>query len=421
MKNRLKKSSVSIVAILMMAILMVLPTGYEDAVIYKGTDKVKAKVISTDESTVKSSGLIQSGEQFCEVELLGGKFKGKTTRAVNMLSGSLESDKIFEEGDIAHVVVSYSGDKISSVTMSDHYRLDKEILLAGMFVALLIAFAGWTGLRAVYSFVITILTIWKILVPVYLAGVNPVWCGILITAFLTLMIIFLVYGFDKKTVAAVSGAFLGILVTCVMGCIFTDAFKIHGAVMAYSESLLYSGYQDLNLTKIFMSWIFIGASGAMMYMAVDITSEVNEVVHKKPSIGWKEAAKSGMNVGRAAMGTMTTTLLLAYSGGYIALLMTFMAQGTPIENILNYKYVSAELLDTVVGSFGLVTVAPFTALTSAVLLTGKKYKEKISREWKEDLGNKTEKCRCTEVEECGKLVSNTKDSVDNCPESREKS
>ena len=421
MKNRLKKSSVSIVAILMMAILMVLPTGYEDAVIYKGTDKVKAKVISTDESTVKSSGLIQSGEQFCEVELLGGKFKGKTTRAVNMLSGSLESDKIFEEGDIAHVVVSYSGDKISSVTMSDHYRLDKEILLAGMFVALLIAFAGWTGLRAVYSFVITILTIWKILVPVYLAGVNPVWCGILIPAFLTLMIIFLVYGFDKKTVAAVSGAFLGILVTCVMGCTFTDAFKIHGAVMAYSESLLYSGYQDLNLTKIFMSGIFIGASGAMMDLAVDITSAVNEVVHKKPSIGWKEAAKSGMNVGRAAMGTMTTTLLLAYSGGYIALLMTFMAQGTPIENILNYKYVSAELLDTVVGSFGLVTVAPFTALTSAVLLTGKKYKEKISREWKEDLGNKTEKCRCTEVEECGKLVSNTKDSVDNCPESREKS
>lgn len=421
MKSRLKKSSVSLLAILIMAILMVLPTGYEDAVIYKGTDKVKAKVVSTDESTVKSSGLIQSGEQFCEVELLGGKFKGKTTRAVNMLSGSLESDKIFEEGDIAHVVVSYSGDKISSVTMSDHYRLDKEILLAGMFVALLIAFAGWTGLRAVYSFVITILTIWKILVPAYLAGVNPVWCGILITAFLTLMIIFLVYGFDRKTVAAVSGAFLGILVTCVMGCIFTDAFKIHGAVMAYSESLLYSGYQDLNLTKIFMSGIFIGASGAMMDLAVDITSAVNEVVHKKPSIGWKEAAKSGMNVGRAAMGTMTTTLLLAYSGGYIALLMTFMAQGTPIENILNYKYVSAELLDTIVGSFGLVTVAPFTALTSAVLLTGKRYKEKVSREWKEDLGNKTEKCRCTEVEECGKLVSNTKDSVDNYPESREKS
>lgn len=194
----------------------------------------------------------------------------------------------------------------------------------------------------------------------------------MLTAFLTLLIIFLVYGFDRKTLAASSGAFLGVLVSCVMGCIFTDAFKIHGAVMAYSESLLYAGYQSLNLSQIYMSGIFIGASGAMMDLSVDITSAVNEVIGKKPDIGWKEAAQSGMNVGRAAMGTMTTTLLLAYSGGYIALLMTFMAQGTPIDNILNYKYVAAELLDTIVGSFGLVTVAPFTALTSALLLTKKK-------------------------------------------------
>lgn len=372
MINRLKKFSVSIIAILLIFILMALPTGYEDAAIYKGTDRVKAKVLSTDESTVRSSGLIQSGEQYCQVELLGGKFKGQETKAVNMLSGSLESDKMFSVGDVALVVVSYQDDQILSVMMSDHYRLDKELLLAAMFVALLIAFAGRNGLRAVYSFVITILAIWKIMTPAYLRGVNPIWCGILITVFLTVLIIFLVYGFDRKTIAASSGALLGVMVTCVIGCIFTDAFKIHGAVMAYSESLLYSGYQDLNLTKIFMSGIFIGASGAMMDLSVDITSAVNEVIQKKPGIGWREAARSGMNVGRAAMGTMTTTLLLAYSGGYIALLMTFMAQGTPIDHILNYKYVSAEILDTIVGSFGLVTVAPFTALTSALLLTGKK-------------------------------------------------
>ena len=372
MINRLKKFSVSIIAILLIFILMALPTGYEDAAIYKGTDRVKAKVLSTDESTVRSSGLIQSGEQYCQVELLGGKFKGQETKAVNMLSGSLESDKMFSVGDVALVVVSYENERILSVMMSDHYRLDKELLLAAMFVALLIAFAGRNGLRAVYSFVITILAIWKIMTPAYLRGVNPIWCGILITVFLTVLIIFLVYGFDRKTIAASSGALLGVMVTCVIGCIFTDAFKIHGAVMAYSESLLYSGYQDLNLTKIFMSGIFIGASGAMMDLSVDITSAVNEVIQKKPGIGWREAARSGMNVGRAAMGTMTTTLLLAYSGGYIALLMTFMAQGTPIDHILNYKYVSAEILDTIVGSFGLVTVAPFTALTSALLLTGKK-------------------------------------------------
>ena len=379
MTDRLKKYSVSIIAVLLIVILIALPTGYEDAVIYQGTDKVKAKVLSTDESAVRSSGLIQSGEQYCEVELLEGKFKGDETRAVNMLSGSLESDKIFEEGDVAHVVVSYNDDGITSVTMNDHYRIDKELILAGIFILFLILFAGGTGLRAVCSFAITILTIWKILVPAYLGGANPILCGILITAFLTLLIIFFVYGFDMKTLAACGGAFLGVLVTCILGCVFTDAFKIHGAVMSYSESLLYAGYQDLSLTRIFMSAIFIGASGAMIDLSVDITSAVNEVVHKKPDIGWKEAMLSGMNVGRAAMGTMTTTLLLAYSGGYIALLMTFMAQGTPIENILNYKYVSAEILQTIVGSLGLVTVAPLTALTSGILLTGKRYKASIMK------------------------------------------
>ena len=79
-----------------------------------------------------------------------------------------------------------------------------------------------------------------------------------------------------------------------------------------------------------------------------------------------------MNVGRAAMGTMTTTLLLAYSGGYVALLMVFMAQGTPLYNILNYKYVASEIIHTIVGSFGLVTVAPLTALTSGFLLAGQR-------------------------------------------------
>ena len=185
------------------------------------------------------------------------------------------------------------------------------------------------------------------------------------------MINSLVYGFHRKFAAATAGASLGILVTCVLGVIFTDLFQIHGAVMTNSESLLYAGYQDLSLTQIFMASIFIGSSGAIMDLAVDITSAVNEVVEKCPGISRREAIRSGMNVGRAAMGTMTTTLLLAYSGGYIALLMVFMAQGTPIYNILNYKYVSSEILDTIVGSFGLVLVAPFTAVTSGLLLAGR--------------------------------------------------
>lgn len=361
-----------IFCLVLMAVLFFLPTGFEDAVIYKGTERCAAEVLNTDDSKIISTGLIKSGEQRCTVRFLGGEFKGLEADGFNMLNGSLEADKIFRPGDKALVVISYKGDEILSVNLIDHYRLNKELILAGCFVVLLILFAGRTGIRAVLSFGLTIMMIWKLLVPMYLKGMQPVMVGLVIVLSLTFIIITLVYGFDRKAFAAVSGSFLGIITTCIMGLIFTDAFKIHGAIMPNSESLLYSGYENLNLTQIFMASIFIGSSGAVMDLAVDITSAVNEVIQKKPDIGWREAMQSGMAVGRAAMGTMTTTLLLAYSGGCVALLMVFMAQGTPIDNILNYKYVSSEILDTIVGSFGLVTVAPFTALTSGVFLTRKK-------------------------------------------------
>lgn len=368
-KERWKYQAPVLVCLLLIVVLLLLPTGYEGAVQYQEAERCVARVEQVDDSAIVDTGLVRSGEQRCTVVFLNGLFRGETAIAINLLQGSLEQDKLFTPGDTAQVVVSHDGQTIRRVTMIDHFRIPGELLLAVLFVVFLIAFAGRTGVRAILSFVLTVLAIWKLLVPMYLKGYNPIWMGLLLTLLLTTLIIALVYGFDRRCAAAVSGSFLGILVTCVLGIVFTDLFKIHGAVMAYSESLLYAGYQHLNLTQIFMASIFIGSSGAVMDLSVDITSAVREVVEKKPDIRPWEAVKSGMNVGRAAMGTMTTTLLLAYSGGYIALLMVFMAQGTPTEHMFNYKYVAAEIIHTVIGSFGLVSVAPFTALCAGLLLT----------------------------------------------------
>lgn len=354
----------------LIVILLILPTGFEGNLFFQESDIRPALVLSTDESSVIDTGLVRSGEQRCQVKILSGSFQGQVTEGRNMLNGSLEQDKLFSTGDKALGRINFLDGEILNVSMIDHYRAPWELLLAALFILLLVAFAGWTGLRAVLSFILSVLMIWKVLVPLYLKGWNPIWVGLGITLALTVLIVSLVYGFDRRCAAAVSGSFLGILVTCMMGVVFTNLFQIHGAVMSYSESLLYAGYQHLNLTQIFMASIFIGASGAVMDLSVDITSAVYEVVQKQPALSRKEAIQSGLNVGRAAMGTMTTTLLLAYSGGYVALLMVFMAQGTPLTNVFNYKYVAAELLHTVIGSFGLVTVAPFTALCSGMFLAG---------------------------------------------------
>lgn len=358
-----------LLSLIMLAVLLLLPTGYEGALTYQNADRVRAQVLATDESDIVDTGLIRTGEQRCQVRILGGQFAGQETVAVNHLNGSLAQDKLFFPGDTAFVAVSHNGGTITTVTMTDHYRLDKEVVLAGLFLLLLILFAGWTGLRAVLSFVVTILLMWKVLVPSLLKGWNPIWIALGLVMVLTVMILSLIYGLDKRCLAASSGAALGILVTAVLGFWFTDLFKIHGAVMESSESLLYAGYQYLDLTKIFVASIFLGSSGAVMDLSVDICSAVYEVVQKRPDISSREAIASGFAVGRAACGSTTTTLLLAYSGSYIALLMVFMAQGTPVAFILNYKYVAAEIIHTIVGSFGLVTVAPLTAVTSGLLFT----------------------------------------------------
>jgi uncharacterized membrane protein len=360
-----------IISILAIIILFMIPTGYEEALNYQGTERCEAKVLSIDDSSIVDTGLIRTGDQRCELKFINGKFKGQTATGINQLKGSLESDKLFAVGDTALVTIDYQGDQIGYVMMVDHYRINIELILAALFAIFLLLFAGKTGLRAIVSFVLTVLMIWKLLIPLYLKGYNPVIIGLLLTVTIIVLILSLVYGFESRSASAILGSILGVITTCILGILFTNLFKVHGAVMSNSESLLYSGYQDLNLTQIFMASIFIGSSGAMMDLAVDITSAIYEVVTQCPGIKVKAAIKSGMNVGRAAMGTMTTTLLLAYSGGYIALLMVFMAQGTPVSHILNYKYVSAEILETIVGSFGLITVAPFTAITAGWILTSK--------------------------------------------------
>ena len=363
-----KETAPVLVCIILILVLMLLPTGYEGAVQYQEAERCVAEVVAVDNSSIVDTGLVRSGEQRCTLRFTNGVFAGQEAAGVNMLQGSLEQDKLFEPGDKAQVVISHSGGVITHVTMIDHCRISGELVLGVLFVVFLVLFAGKTGLRAIFSFALAVLSIWKLMVPLYLKGYNPIWVGLAVVVLLTTFIIALVYGFDRRCASAVAGALLGVMVTCVLGVLFTDLFKIHGAVMAYSESLLYAGYRHLNLTQIFMASIFLGSSGAVMDLAVDITSAVHEVVEKKPDITRWEAVCSGMNVGRAAMGTMTTTLLLAYSGGYIALLMVFMAQGTPVSHIFNYKYVAAEIIHTVVGSFGLVSVAPFTALCAGVML-----------------------------------------------------
>ena len=349
-------------------VLCFIPTGFEERQ-PKNSVRCRGRIIDVDNSEVKQFGIVKIGTQDLTVQILDGPFAGEKVRADNEIIGKLELDKVFKVNDTALMVLSLKDGEIFYANAQDHFRLHTQLVLLICFALLLVSFAGWTGAKALLSFIFAALAIWKILVPLFLKNVDPIMVSLAVVTVLTAAIIFLVGGLTRRGLVAFLGAFFGIMTTCVLALTFSRGFHLHGAIAPFSETLLYSGFPHLNLTRIFLAAIFIASAGAVMDLAMDVAASMHEVVLKKPDISFTEAARSGFRVGRVVVGTMTTTLLFAYSGGYITVMMVFMAQGVPLANFFNINYVAAEILKTVVGSFGLVTVAPFTAITGALIYT----------------------------------------------------
>jgi uncharacterized membrane protein len=200
-----------------------------------------------------------------------------------------------------------------------------------------------------------------------LKGYDPLLIGLVVGNILTITTLLLVAGFTKKAYAAILSAVICSLITAVAAVIFTGYFNIDGTVMQWSESLLYAGFMSLDLTGIFQAGIYLACSGAIMDLAIDISAALDEIAKSNSRITRAGLIKSGLTIGKAVVGTQTTTLLLAYMGSYISVMMVFMAQGTPLINILTSKAISAELLHTFVGCLGLVLVSPLTSIICGFL------------------------------------------------------
>ena len=348
-------------------ILFFVPTGYEHLQ-PQNSLRAKARVIAVDNSDIRRHLIMKTGSQELKVRILDGEFQGREMTIVNQLMGKLGLDEIYVEGHTILTEFSVSDDgEIRIAYARGQYRVQYEILLVCLFGVILIVVGGWTGVKALLTFVFTALMLWKIMIPLFLRGYDPIIAALVVVGILTGVISFLIGGFNRKGLVAFTGSFLGLLFTCVLAQTFSRGFLIHGAVRPFAETLLYSGFFKMNLTRIFLAGIFVACSGAVMDLAMDISAAMHEIFEKNPDISRRELIFSGMRIGRAVIGTMTTTLLLAYSGSYTFMLMFFMSQGMPMINMFNLNYVAAEILNTLVGSFGLVTVAPFTAVVGGLI------------------------------------------------------
>jgi uncharacterized membrane protein len=340
------------------------------------------RVLVVDNSNAIVQGVSKVGSQALTVEVLTGKNKGKVLEINNLLNGSMEYDEFYEKDDKVLMYVIENDGKLAGKVLS-LLRIDKIIGLGLIFITLLLVYARKVGFQSLLSFVGSVVIIWEFLIPALKEGENIFLITIITLILLSALIIFLVAGFTRKGFTAFLGTMSGLFTTASLTFLFGDIFRIDGMSQPFAQSVIFASAMKIDILKIFYAAIVIGASGAAMDIAMDMSATIEELKYHNPNLSRRELVKSGFNVGRSVIGTMTTTLLLAYSGGFLTLMILFLERDMTLLQILNMKMITSEIIKIIIGSIGLVVVAPMTTYIGAFIysLEEKKIlriKEKIS-------------------------------------------
>ena len=368
MKKSTRKSLIlCLVTLIFCGLLCLLPDPYLN--VTSSFPRERVRIESVDNSLLSAVGITYNGVQPCQVTILSGEHRGETYSSYNYLNSALDKDKLFAPGETAWAMLQEGASGLT-ITLIDHYRTGIELGAVGVLALALILFGGVVGCGAMVSLAASAVTVWKLLIPLLLKGLNPMFAAFVTVIALTVIIDLLVAGFTKRCLVAILGSLAGTLVTCFAAVLLTHILKLDGGDLPYVVPLLAQSSMGVDTRSLYIGMVFLANSGALMDLSMDVSVSMEELHLHRPDLSRTALMKSGLTVGRSVLGTMTTTLMLAYSGNYLSMLMYFVGQGTPIGDIVNLKYVSSQLLNTLVGSFGLVVAAPLTALIAGFAYTG---------------------------------------------------
>lgn len=358
--------------LILAAFILLLDATVSHSQVDEGQAEIICRVTDVDDSDMVISGVVMLGSQQLTGEIIGGRFDGQVIKFHNSLIGQYEYDQHYKVGDKVLVGARIENDVVTDAVAVDYVRQNYVIILFGVFAVMLLLYAGKIGLRAILSFAVSVLIIWYVLIPCLLSNYPAIPVTILTVLLLSAVIIFSVAGFSRKAFSAFFGSVSGIIIPVALAYIFGALMEVDGLAAPYAPTLMLRGYANLNMQDIFYCAILIGASGACMDIAMDVAASMEEVQIKKPDITRKELVKSGFNVGRSVIGTMATTLLLAYSGSYLMLMMLFKVSETSLVRLLNMKIFTIEVMRVLIGSMALLLVAPLTAFIAGYIFKASK-------------------------------------------------
>ncbi len=259
------------------------------------------------------------------------------------------------------------GDTIEWSLVS-YQRENSLWLLTGVFIILIILFGRMKGFSSILSLGFTIFAIFFILIPAILANVNVYILSLAIVLYVTLMTFVLLGGISKKTIAATFGCFGGIATAATVAYISMEIMKLSGVLSdEYIHLILLKDDIPIDLRGIMFIAVVIGALGAVMDVSMSIASALEEIIINSPEIKPAEVIRSGLNIGRDVMGTMSNTLILAYIGSALPFILLLIIYARPLNLIANSEYIASEVMQAIAGSLGILFAMPITALTSAAL------------------------------------------------------
>lgn len=335
-----------------------------------GEHTERAVVLEADdlsEVTDSEGSFLQ--EQHVKLEIISGKYEGEIFEINNQLSGHAVYDIVVEEGDKVVVLIEEHEDGRTGIYISDYMRQDYTIYLALAFVILIILVGRTKGIKSVITLSLTLFVIIKVLLPAILNGMNPIPLTIVLSIFITIVTLFIIAGINTKSISAIIGTVVGVLVAGFLAYFVGTQVKLTGMSSEEAVMLLYIPQEvSFDFKGLLFSGIIMGALGAVMDIGMSIASSIEEIYNANPSLTRKQLFNSGMNVGRDVMGTMTNTLILAYTGSSIPLLLLFMAYETSFIKILNLDVIATEVVRSLAGSIGLVIAIPVTAMVTSFLM-----------------------------------------------------
>src|SRR3989338_9068655 len=332
-----------------------------------------AKVVRiiSDLSEELPGGNTQRAQQLV-IKIVTGKEKGKIRSTENIIPDNPAFAIIGEVGK------KYLVTKVENIDngQEDYFLIDynREYLiwiLIGIFLITLIIVGGTKGLRAITSLVFTIGLVAFILIPSIEKGVNPLFSAVLVSVLATALTMSLVAGLNKKSLASTLGTGIGV---CISGCIAALVIKIAPlSGLATNEAMILWGTQlyQVNFKGLLASGMIVSCLGAIMDVAISVASSIQEIRVANPNYTFNDLFKSGMNVGKDIMGTMTNTLVLAYTGMALPLLLLISHEKNPAK-FLNLELVVSEVTAAIAGSVGLIIAIPATALIMSYLVDKKK-------------------------------------------------